>query len=185
MTTIAYKNGEIAVDSRYTIDSEAGGTRMFPCQKLWRKRAIFQGKAQEMIFATAGEGPSGQLFIEKFGDDKLSLDDLRDTLTQGGADFTILVLCESGLYEVNQWCCFEQVHVVDGCYAIGSGTKAAMGAMLAGKSAKSAVEIAARIDPHTAGPVITMRLTPPKKPKPKIVKEKPITQPPDAHTTGS
>lgn len=171
MTTIAFKSGTIAVDSRVTVETEAGGIRSFNCQKLWRRKVMFNDKLQELIFATAGEGPSGQLFVEKYGDDKLGLNDLRDTLVQGGADFTILILCEDGLYEVNQWCCFEKILPTSGCYAIGSGSKVAMGAMLAGKSAKAAVEIACIIDPHTYGPVLTMKLRPAK-----IVKQKTGTQ---------
>lgn len=170
MTTIAYKAGVIAADSRVTVDTEAGGVRSFDCQKLWRRRIVINKREQEAILATAGEGPSGQLFVDKIGDPDLPLNDLRDTFVQGDADFTILILCEDGLFEVNKWCAYEKIIPTNGCYAVGSGTKVAMGAMLAGKNAKAAVEIACILDPHTFGPVHTMKLT--KKPTPMKVKRK-------------
>lgn len=43
-------------------------------------------------------------------------------------------------------------------YAIGSGSDFAMGAMLAGKSAKDAVKIAAKLDCYTGGPIKVLSL---------------------------
>ena len=55
MTTIAYKNGIVAADSRVTVECEAGGHRVFSSKKLFRKVVEFQGEVQEVILATAGE----------------------------------------------------------------------------------------------------------------------------------
>ena len=78
-----------------------------------------------------------------------------------------------GLFEVDKWCRIEPVY--EAHYAIGSGTKLALGAMDAGRSAKRAVEIACGRDPYTAGPVVTMRLTPERKRKPRATPPAEVT----------
>lgn len=157
MTTIAYRNGVIAADSRVTVSSEAGGDRNFHTKKLFRARVDIKGVQSEVILATAGESAPGSLFVEQWSTGK-SLTEIRDLFTYSEADFTVLVVTEHGLFEVDKWCVLEPVYEV--FYAIGSGSKLAMGAMEAGASAQKAVEIACRRDPYTALPVVTMRLKP-------------------------
>lgn len=157
-TTIAFRDNILAADSRVTVDSEAGGTRIFKCQKLYRKTVKLNGgDPEEVILATAGESHPGALFVEWFGTG-IDVTTMRDTFVLGEADFEILVLKHDGLYEVDKYC--NLVKIMDKFYAIGSGTKAAMAAMYMGASAKRAVEIACKIDPHTAPPIYTMTLTP-------------------------
>jgi hypothetical protein len=157
MTTIAYKNGVIAADSRVTVDSEAGGSRNFHTEKLFRRRVNINGIEQEVIMATAGESAPGSLFVEQFGSGK-SLPEIRDVFGDSDVDFTVLLVTQAGLFEVDKWCVMEPVY--EPFYAIGSGAKLAMGAMEAGASAARAVEIACKRDPYTAPPVVTMRLKP-------------------------
>src|SRR5258708_6787058 len=76
MTTIAFKNGVIAADSRVTVDSEAGGSRNFHTEKLFRRQVIINGVGQEVIMATAGESAPGSLFVQQFGTGK-SLEEVR------------------------------------------------------------------------------------------------------------
>lgn len=52
----------------------------------------------------------------------------------------------------------RQVKVNDEYIAVGSGARYALGAMAAGASAKRAVEIACRFDPHTGKGVNVMRV---------------------------
>lgn len=157
MTTIAFKNGVIAADSRVTVDSEGGGVRNFHTEKLFRRRVILNGTEQEVIMATAGESAPGSLFVEQFSSGK-SLAEIRDVFGDSDVDFTILLVTQAGLFEVDKWCVMEPVY--EPFYAIGSGAKLAMGAMEAGVSAARAVEIACKRDPYTAPPIVTMRLKP-------------------------
>lgn len=157
MTTIAYKNGVIASDSRVTVESEAGGARNFDTKKLFRKTVQIDGKPTDVILATAGESAPGSLFVDAWGTGK-SLTEIRELFTYSEADFTILVVSPTGLFEVDKWCVMEPVY--EPFYAIGSGAKLAMGAMEAGASAARAVEIACKRDPYTAPPIVTMRLKP-------------------------
>lgn len=144
------------------MDSEAGGTRIFICQKLYRKTVKINGDPEEVILATAGESAPGELFVEWFGTGK-DVTEMRDTFVLGEADFEVLVLRHSGLFEVDKYCHLSKV--MNKFYAVGSGAKAAMGAMHMGADARRAVEIACKIDPYSAPPIYTMSLTPSSKPK--------------------
>lgn len=157
MTTIAYKNGVVAADSRVTVESEGGGARNFATQKLFRRTVHINGVPKNVILATAGESAPGSLFVDQWASGK-SLPEIREAFAYTEPDFTILVVTEDGLFEVDRWCVMEPVY--EPFYAIGSGSKVAMGAMEAGASAQKAVEIACRRDPYTAPPVVTMRLKP-------------------------
>jgi hypothetical protein len=131
MTTIAYRNGILAADSRVTVSSEAGGDRTFQCEKLFRKMIPGpDGTVEEVIFATAGDSTSGMVFVDWYGSGHEA--------------------------PVTQWC--RGMQIKDEFYAIGSGCKLALGAMEMGAGALKAVEIAGRRDPYTAGPFTTMRL---------------------------
>ena len=172
MTTIAWKNGVLASDSRVTVESEAGGSRSFNCDKLFRKRVMFNGREQEVLLATAGEAAAGELFVEWFGSTK-EASEMRDSFVLGQADFTILIVTEDGLFEADKWCKLSPVK--EDVYAIGSGSKVALGAMAAGASAARAVEIACKYDPYSAAPIHTMRLSrahPKTRPAPKRTKTK-------------
>lgn len=144
MTTIAYRKGIIAADSRVTIESEAGGSRMFKSEKLFRK-----GKA---IIALAGESEPGLVFLDWYGTGR----DAPSVLISADADFTALVLTRKGLFEYGKYCRPERV--LGDFHAIGSGAKAALGAMHMGADARTAVRVACKIDPYSAGPIVTMGL---------------------------
>lgn len=160
MTTIAYRNGVIAADSRTTLETEGGGARMFLCEKLFRKTSGITGET--VIIATAGESSPGMVFVDWFGSGK----DAPDNFIIGEADFTCLVLQKDGLWEYDAWC--RGVKILDEFYAIGSGAKAALGALHMGASAVKAVEVACKIDHYSGPPVVSMRLAPPaKKPRAK------------------
>jgi len=149
MTTIAYRDGVMAADSRVTYDSEAGGTRMHKCEKLFRKQTKDGGEA---IIGLAGETAPGLLFLDWYGSGKKPLMRLID----GDADFTALVLRRDGLFVYDAWCRGEKV--LDEFFAIGSGSKAALGAMYKGAGALEAVDIASRIDPYTSAPFTCLSL---------------------------
>lgn len=151
MTTIAVRNGIIAADSRTTVQTDEGGARVFQCEKLYRR---FPGEAKEAILATAGESFSSLVFVDWYGSGK----EPPELLVHGDADFTVLALTRTGLFEYDKWCRGEKV--LDAFYAVGSGAKAALGAMHMGASAKRAVEIACLIDPYSALPMTVWKLKP-------------------------
>lgn len=151
MTTIAYRDGILACDSRATVHTEDGGARFFNTEKLFRK--VVTKTRREVIIATAGESAPSLVFVDWFGSGK----QIPDQLLYLDSDFTCLILQEDGLYEADKFCRPEKV--IEPFYAIGSGTKAALAAMHCGKSALEAVQIAALIDPGTAAPFKSMQLT--------------------------
>lgn len=150
MTTIAYRKGIIAADSQVTYGSDASGSIKSTCQKLFRKTIKVGRKSRTVIIATAGDSSPGLVFVDWYGTGGTRPDLLKDT------DFICLVLEPDGLYEVDALCRPEKVLVP--FYSIGSGSKAAMAAMYCGKSAREAVDIAAKLDPYTGGRIVTMRL---------------------------
>lgn len=159
MTTIAIKKGMIASDAQTTTHTEEGGSRLFKCVKLYRK---FVGTDKEAILGTSGESFSSLVFVDWYGTDAPR----PEVLLTGEADFTVIALTHAGLFEYDKWCRGEEI--IEPMYAIGSGAKAALGAMHAGCSAKRAVEIACLIDPFSRPPVTVMKLA-----RPKATKAKP------------
>lgn len=148
MTTIAYKAGIIAADSRETCEDESAGVTTNRCEKLFRKRV---GK-RDVVIATAGDSYSGMLFVDWYGTGKdapaslLALD--------SDQDFDVLILDRGKVLVANHLC--RSIEVIDPFCAIGSGRKAALAAMHCGRSAREAVRIACLLDPYSAPPIVTM-----------------------------
>lgn len=149
MTTIAYRDGILAADSRTSIQTEAGGSRFFKCEKLYR---VLRGGVLNIV-GLAGESASGLVFLDWYqsGDKETP-----EKLITGEADFTALVLNRSGLFEFDKWCRGEKI--LGRFYAVGSGAKAALGALHMGANARTAVRIACKVDPYSAGPIVTMSI---------------------------
>jgi hypothetical protein len=148
MTTIAYREGIMAADSRVTSESEAGGHIVHHCVKLYRKAGA--------IIGLQGESSPGMFFLAWFGSNKPA----PAALMESDADFCALVLTKKGLFEYDKWCNAERVLMPKHrpYHAIGSGAKAAFGSMAEGKSARRAVAVACMFDPYTAPPVVWMSL---------------------------
>lgn len=144
MTTIAIKHGMMAADSRVSLETEAGGARMFRCEKLYR---IMLGRKQAIV-GLAGGSFDGLEFLDWLIAGKK---DPPQRLIDGDAAFTAVVLTRNGLFEYDRWCRADKI--LEPFYAVGSGAKAALGAMHAGASAQKAVQIACKIDYYSGGPV--------------------------------
>jgi len=140
----------MAADTRVTVDSEHGGARVFRCEKLYRVKLINRSRA---IVGLAGGAFDGLAFLDWLVTKQR---EPPQRLIDGDADFSALVLNAHGLFEYDKWCRPERV--LEKFYAVGSGAKAALGAMHMGASARRAVAVACRIDPYTAPPIVTMRL---------------------------
>lgn len=140
MTTIAYRNGEVAADTQ-----ESDGAVMNRGPKLVRLPcggvaggagdSISIQKALDWLAKPKGERPKlkeAQLLVA-YGDGRV------------------------GYYDDPKWT-FIPVY---GCFAIGSGSQAAMAAMNHfGASAEQAVLAAATADPNTSAPVDVYRVEP-------------------------
>jgi len=147
MTTIAYRNGIIAADSRVTTSDESAGDYAGKCVKLLR--------VGDNIVALQGDSSPGMAWLHWFGEG-MKDDTLRDQIRTSEADFTAVVLNKRGLWTWDSWLIPERVTAR--FYAVGSGTKAALGALHMGASAVQAVRVACKIDPWSAPPVISMSL---------------------------
>lgn len=149
MTTIAFRDGILAADTRGTDEGYHPG--IYRTEKLFR--------VGEAVVATAGDDSTGMLFVDWFTarqKGKRVKPPAALVLGAEGADFCVLVLMGEGLFWADKWC--RLIKVSDEFYAIGSGSPYAMGAMAKGATAEEAVRIAMRWDPHTGGEVQTMKL---------------------------
>jgi hypothetical protein len=159
MTTIAFRAKIFAADSCQTVSSDAGGTSVEQCEKLFRFRT--GGKRREVVVATAGGSELGMVFVDWLkrtggagaGDPPVIL---RDAHLE--EDFTVLVWDRGRLYTANHLCRLIEVVMPYGFTAIGCGRKAALGALMMGASAHRAVQVAAAFDPYTRAPIRTMRV---------------------------
>ncbi len=138
MTTIAYKDGILAVDSAVTCDGRYEGS----CKKwLQVKGAVAAVSGQAMVL--------GRLKIAVDGD--------------GFPDFDFSTLHDSELLFVSRAGIFCVTKVgflkIEAPFAaIGSGAAIAYGSMEAGASAEEAVEIACKYDNATRGPITALTL---------------------------
>jgi|SRR5215207_8362767 len=141
MTTIAYKDGVLASDSRGNRGNaiEAGSSR-----KVWsfpdgRLLGICGGYASAVRFVEwmrqggAGAAPH--------------LDD-NSTIIEVRPDRSILIHEQNGSYPAEG----------SDYFAWGSGTSAALGAFFVGATAEQAVEAACSVDPYSGGAVQVARL---------------------------
>lgn len=141
MTTVAYRKGVLAADSQAT-DAQ-----------VWRTRKIerVNTSAGELLVGWCGEVFAAHVFMEWLKNDKNRKPDI------GNEDFEAIVIAQTG--RVTIW---NQSLVPwrprGPFFAIGSGAKAALGAMHAGKGALEAVKIACKIDPYSSGPIHSLKL---------------------------
>lgn len=149
MTTIVVRDGIMAADSCVTVSSEAGGDRKFRCEKIYKK---VLPNGETVLIGTAGESAPGLVFVDWYGSGKPNPTELLD----GEADIDIIVLTTRGVFGYDKWCRGEKL--MGRFHAIGSGTKAALGALHMGATARQAVRIACKIDPYSAPPIVTMSL---------------------------
>ena len=155
MTTIAFRDGVLAADSRATWEDGTIGK----CVKLYRLVSKVEPCRGPILLGIAGEVYAALLFhdwLRDGGEPKL-----HDRGVDTEDDFDALIVHRSGLFLANRLCRIDFLPE-DFC-AFGSGRQAALAAMMCGKSAVEAVRIAARIDPHTGGRVVHETLDQPKR----------------------
>lgn len=160
VTTVVYRDGVMAADSRATIETEAGGARMYRCEKLYRKIVGTGRKRHEVLLGVAGEATPALLFVDWYGSDKPPPQIFADMVS----DFSVLIYSKHGLFEADAYCRPERI--LERFWAIGSGAKAALGALHMNASARQACSVACKIDPYSGIPITWMELTPGKAPVP-------------------
>lgn len=137
VTTIAVRAGIMAADSKVTACNGSIGKM----SKLFRLRGDIVGIAGDMAAAL--------VFCDWYK--RPDRKDIPAALRDGDADFSAIVLTADGLIEYDRWC--RQMIISEKFHAIGSGTKAALGAMHFGATARQAVAIACKVDVYTGLPV--------------------------------
>jgi ATP-dependent protease HslVU (ClpYQ) peptidase subunit len=161
MTTVAYREQVLAADSKETVSDSL----VRECQKLFRKRVREPGrfgKHYDIIIGTAGETAPGFLFMDWYPGALWFSSTHRmrsppEQLLHLTSRFEMLILEPTGLYEADEFCRPMLVPKQD-FWAVGTGSPYAMAAMEMGASAKRAVEIAAKYDVYTGGPIREDRL---------------------------
>lgn len=139
MTTIAYKDGIIAYDSRVT---ENGNI----VDDNYSKMRVCDG----VMFFLCGNLDHVDKFVEHYMNS-----DKHDDL-----DVDAFIVQEGELLSTT----FIDDHIEtlqmrrDHCYSIGSGSHYALGAMDCGKSAREAIKVAMKRDAYTGGKINTYRI---------------------------
>lgn len=140
MTTITYRDGVVAADTRMVAGGWIGAGS---ARKIFRMQ-------NGGVCAVTGDLAIGTTFIDWFDGDKanprpslgddcrvISFRNNKITVHEGGGSFEM----EGSAF-----------------YAWGSGAPAALAAMHLGADAMKAVEVASIVDPYTGGPFVFMRV---------------------------
>lgn len=147
MTTVAYRGGILAADSRAT-HGDAGATT---ATKLFRKRI---GRREHLV-GVAGDLYAALIFIDWYGTAETKRPEQFADLFDAGEDFGALIWDGKSLWECNRLC--RMVRVEEPYFAVGSGAQFALAAMDCGKSAREAVRIACRRDNNSGLPVAWLK----------------------------
>jgi hypothetical protein len=157
VTTIAFKDGVLASDSRVTWSGHIKASGV----KMWRVESKVAPVKGEVLLAVCGYLSAACLFREWMQEGG------EPHLNKRGVDmndaFEALIVHKSGLYTADALCAIEPM--TEPFWADGSGGLAALAAMACGKSAVEAVRIASRFDAYTGGRIVSMTLGSPKKAK--------------------
>jgi ATP-dependent HslUV protease subunit HslV len=152
MTTIAYRDGVLASDSRATYDDWTQSK----CIKLYRAKSKVDPVKGDVLVGTAGHSSASLLFLdwlEVGGEPRL-----HDRGVNEMTEFECLIVHKSGIWVGDRLCRLEKLE--EDFWAAGSGRQAALAAMHCGKSAIDAVRMACRIDSFSGGRVVHMTLAP-------------------------
>lgn len=147
MTTVAFKDGVMAGDSRGN-DVNIGNI-IIP--KVFRKKI----KGKTYLFGVAGYWEAALMFIEWYKTRDKELKERLMKLTSESS-FDVLIWDGARLMYGDEFMYLTEL--TEPYYALGSGAAYAITAMDCGKSARQAVQMAMKRDPHTAGRVVSMKL---------------------------
>ena len=156
MTTIAYKDGILATDSRITKDGYISSDETV---KLWdlREKELFYLHDRLLAIALAGSVSHFDWFLIYIQQSDFPTAEYKNHEVAG------LIVGEKAVYEIEK----EQPYLVhyplNARLAVGSGDHYAISAMNLGKTAIQAVKHAMKFDTCTGGPVQSINLRLPSK----------------------
>lgn len=145
-TTIAWSGTEIAADSQST-GSHTKYHSAVP--------KIMYSKTRHATIAAAGDVAVTAPIKKFFMSTDKPLSEYQLPVTAGDGSFAVLVIYDDGsaeIYLTN----LTAPTPVEAPFAVGSGEDFAMAAMLCGKTAKEAVEVAEQLDLFTGGRVVVL-----------------------------
>jgi ATP-dependent protease HslVU (ClpYQ) peptidase subunit len=147
MTTIAATRTQIAGDSMVILEAKS---MQYPTIKV-RK---IKGK----LFGAAGDGGDCTRFLD-WAETGFNEKKRPKFSTQAGTEHEaiLLVVDEEGIKFMSTTDPYPEIVAMD-FYAIGSGGKAAWGALYAGATLDQAMEIASAVDPYTRAPFTILTL---------------------------
>ena len=140
MTTIAYKDGILACDSRLTLKSMVCTDR---CKKIWRLK-------DGSLFGARGDNEAGLLLLDGLQKNK------KPRIPQDAFFEAIKVTLKGEIYFYVGWELWDRWP--EDFVAIGSGGKYAKAAMLNGADAVAAVKTGIAMDVYSGGEVQTLKL---------------------------
>jgi len=158
MTTVAYKAGVMASDSRCTDDA---GVYIGRTPKMYRL-------ANGALLGTAGDADA-RCVIELLNKSTAKKLPARKELAALEVDFRGILAFQNGavfyvdiyVWEIGEASCqwgAQVYEVEEGVAAIGSGEQFALGAMRAGKSAKDALSVACHFDSFSSPPIKVVKV---------------------------
>lgn len=151
MTTIAYRDGVLAADSK----AYGGRYCASPGEKVKLHR-ITDGRCAGWIVGISTNNVGGDAMILDWINRGAPLPTTSDTKPD---QFIVLAVDPGGsLHLANDNYAFSGPIKADR-YAVGSGADFALGAMAMGATAEQAIEVASSLDPHTGGTVTALRIS--------------------------
>lgn len=144
MTTIAFRDGELAADSGVTV----GGSTLAQATKIARN-------PNGDLAGCAGTATFMRAYLEWFGRGEFG--DMPEPVKDEDILDRAIVFRKSGQIEVYEAGGYFTLRAP--YYAIGSGRCEALGAFYAGADAQTAVEAARYLDASTFGDIIVLRFT--------------------------
>lgn len=154
MTTIAYKDGVLAADTRAT--GACGIKSRFT--KIYRLTSKVDPVRGPVLLGLTGDIYMAMRFKDWM--EAGGVPTLHDWIDGDQTECDALIVHKSGLYSGSQLC--RIVPNDEPYWAEGSGAHYAMAAMYCGKSAIEAVRVAAHFDSYTGGRIVSEVLDPPK-----------------------
>jgi ATP-dependent protease HslVU (ClpYQ) peptidase subunit len=151
MTTIVAdrRTGVMVSDSKLTISISKRDDVQARTQKI--------RKVRDALVGACGESPWTEQILRWAGTKRKR----PIKYAEGKVSAEGLILTPTEIIHIDE--CGEPIILDQEFFSIGSGSHAALGAMLAGADAMAAVEIACKVDPHSEGPIQILRLTIPER----------------------
>lgn len=145
MTTIVYRDGILAADSRVSYGSTIMPGTIKKVQRL----------SNGALYGFSGSVEVGEIMRRRVSRASDEMTPLEDEVDLKGEAFEALIIQPDGgvlCFENRTWMEFKCPYI-----AMGSGKDFAYGALALGASAKQAIKVAAGLDPGTGGRVVSLK----------------------------